>query len=409
MKKDTFEVYYINKYSWMDKSPMVSVSMMFLYAVAKAGVSVTLIAEGDPNTKCDNFLKERFDLTPIPTFRVQLFRRRMFDKIKFTPFFYLQACGHIRRSRQKGKIPVVMTRNTTFLPWLVALKWLLGYVVVFESHSYHGSLTFSEHAEKPVRSALGMSRQFQLIERLYLNFCDGLICQGRLQRDLYVKDYVRIPTAVIPLGTLLHSNQLAKTAPADHPMLKRIALIGSYQQYLDPYLVMDAISICKDDGISFLWIGLQEDHKARLVEEARKRGIEHLCDFRGWMSHSAMMDLLQNDAGAGIIPYRPTLLTSVLVSPTKLFDYFGAKLPVIGPNFPSVSDHIRENVDGVLYEATSAQSLANALRSVFSDEAKYRRMKQAASEAAQRCSWDNRAEIFVSFADKDLKRLNGRS
>ena len=402
MGKPVFEVYYVNKFPWLGTDAMVSVSTMAMYALAKTGIKTTLIAEGNPRTDCKRILREHFGLEPDSNFRVRLFKRTFFNTIKCTPKFYLRACATILHHRRRNLKTIVISRNTTFLPWLAVLKWLFGCTVLFESHTYHGPHVFPGIPVVSGRKFFSMSNQYYWIERLFMNTCDGLICQAGLQRELFTRNFVRIPTETIPHGSQLRSGNYAGAPEAHRPMRKRIVYIGNYFLHLDADIIFDALAQCKNQGITFLWVGLQESERLRLMKEAATRGIGGLCDFTGWMGHQSMLERLRSEAGAGIVLYRPSLHCSALVSPTKIFDYFAAGLPVIGPDFPSVTDHVRNGVDGAIYKAGNVSSLVKAIEDIFADEINYRTLRMNAIAAARRCSWDNRAEKFIAFAEKCL-------
>jgi glycosyltransferase involved in cell wall biosynthesis len=402
MDKSVFEVYYVNKFSWVDSDAMASVSTFSMYALAKAGVKTTLIAEGNPGTDCESILRERFGLEPDSNFSVRLFKRTIFKKTRFTSLLYLRACAAILHHRRRNVKTMVISRNTTFLPWLVALKRLFGCTVFFESHAYHGMCTLPGIPAGGGRKTFSMPNQYYWIERLFINGCDGLICQAGLQRELYVKDFVRIPTEVIPHGSQLRSGSYTGAPEERRPMRKKIAYIGNYFLHLDADIILDALMQCKDRGISFLWIGMLESDRPRFMEEAARRGIGEVCEFTGWMPHQSMLERLRSEAGAGIILYRPLRHNCALISPTKIFDYFAAGLPVIGPDFPSVTDHVRNGIDGVLYKAGNVSSLVKAIGELFADEPSYRTLQMNATAAARRCSWENRTEKFIAFAEKCL-------
>jgi glycosyltransferase involved in cell wall biosynthesis len=244
-----------------------------------------------------------------------------------------------------------------------------------------------------------MSNQYRIIERIFLNACDGLLCQSELQRELYAKDFVRIPAAVIPLGAQIHCTTSTGTVANNPPIKKKVAYIGNCFNYVDSNVILDALSLFNGLGVTLLWIGLQESEQERIKNDARIRGIDALCDLRGWMPHQSMIELLRNEAGAGIVLYKPSLHIA-MVSPTKIFDYFAAGLPVIGPNMPSVANYVRNGEEGVLYESENALSLAEALETVFENETTYHKMRAHATAAAKKCSWENRADALRSFVDK---------
>ncbi len=179
---------------------MATVSTMLMYALAKIGSKVTLIADGDPTTDSNTLLRERFALEEISNFHIHLFKRTIFNKVKCTPWFYTRACAYILRNRRRDMKTVVISRHTIFLPWLVALKWLFGCTVLFESHCYHGRCSLRGISEPVNSKVFRIPDQYRWMERMFLNACDGLLCQSKLQQEIYIKDFVRVPTVIIPHG-----------------------------------------------------------------------------------------------------------------------------------------------------------------------------------------------------------------
>jgi glycosyltransferase involved in cell wall biosynthesis len=78
--------------------------------------------------------------------------------------------------------------------------------------------------------------------------------------------------------------------------------------------------------IRFLLVG-DGPAKAELVEDARRRGLTNV-EFRDPVPKLKMPELLA-EADAGLMVLRDTPLFAYGVSPNKLFDYFGASLPVV--------------------------------------------------------------------------------
>jgi glycosyltransferase involved in cell wall biosynthesis len=116
-----------------------------------------------------------------------------------------------------------------------------------------------------------------------------------------------------------------------------------------------------------------------------------------------MHKLLKEKASAGVVLYKPTQHTSAMVSPTKIFDYFSAGLPVIGPEMVSVTEYVRDGIEGKIYEAGNAQSLVQAIEAVFLDERLYMEMKANTAIAAYCHSWDKRAEQLANFIKEPLQ------
>ncbi|HEX8694179.1 MAG TPA: glycosyltransferase family 4 protein [Longimicrobium sp.] len=111
-------------------------------------------------------------------------------------------------------------------------------------------------------------------------------------------------------------------------------------------------------GIRFLLVG-DGPSKAGLVDDAARRGLENV-EFRSPVPKAAMPALLA-EADAGLMVLREAPLFSFGVSPNKLFDYFGAALPV-ACNVPGeVAEMVRAAGAGVQAADASGAALAEAV------------------------------------------------
>ena len=90
-------------------------------------------------------------------------------------------------------------------------------------------------------------------------------------------------------------------------------------------------------------------------------------------------------------------MTAALVSPTKIFDYFAAGLPVIAPSMPSITDFVCQMKQGILYTPGCTESLASAIHELFLDPVRYISMQEQCIKAALRYSWKNRAQNIIGF------------
>lgn len=106
--------------------------------------------------------------------------------------------------------------------------------------------------------------------------------------------------------------------------------------------------------IRFLLVG-DGPAKPALVEEAARRGLKNV-EFRDPISKTAMPALLA-EADAGLMVLREAPLFAFGVSPNKLFDYFGAALPVVC----NVPGEVAEMVSSAGAGEQTADSSAAAL------------------------------------------------
>ncbi|ACF15177.1 glycosyl transferase group 1 [Chloroherpeton thalassium ATCC 35110] len=392
-----YTLFFVNKFNWLDASPMATVSTFSTYALAEQGQHTTLIIEGDTAAASDELLKEKFGLAPRPNYRVKLLQRKIFGKVKSSEIFFLRAVGHILKNSPDGKRVVVITRNTTFLFYLVMLKKLFGFTVLFEAHGYHGTVNLPNLPLRPPLSFLQRYSSYRLLEQFLLNQCSGLICITRPQCQLYRADFVKIPTAVLPLGSRPPE---MKTAALPQFSKKRLVYIGRLTTHIDVDLMIQAIKAIASDGISLVWVGLKSGDIEVLAKKIREAGLpEGAFLLKGWMAHKDMAALLREETSVGLATYKPTYRSAVVTCPTKIFDYYAVGLPVIAAKLPTVEDLVTDGHHGVLYDTANAhESLVAAISRLCTDEALYSKMQASVLAAAEYFSWQNRAKRLISFA-----------
>ncbi|MBN2036551.1 MAG: glycosyltransferase [Chitinispirillaceae bacterium] len=387
-------LFFVNKFGIQSASPMASVSIFATYSLASLGIPTTLIIEGDSGLDPKTVLQERFGFSMLPHYTVRICSRYVF-KIRMTTLFYLRACLYILRSRKRGERSVVVTRNTTFLPYLVFLR-LLGCLVFFETHAYHGSRTLPGLPAPPRPRWFTMTSHYYCIERVCMNQCHGCICITYPQHELYAGDFLVAPSTVLPLGApAIRISGSSLSGPAR----RHLVYIGRRAPSIEDALVFEALARCRHLGITFAWLGLRPDDMSKLGAMADQYHVADRVDLKEWMPHTQMADYLVANAGAGLAAYRRNFMTAALVSPTKVFDYFAAGVPVVAARLETLSVFVREGREGVLYEPGSVDSLAGALSRLFSDKRTYHVMRKQCVAAAGEYSWNNRARKMASFID----------
>ena len=370
---------------------MVAVSIMTAHAIASRGLPITLIMEGNRNEQPNELLKNQYGLDPLPLLTLKLYPRH-FWKFRITALFYIRTVFYILASKRSYRKNVIISRNTTILPWLCLLR-VFGCRVFFETHSYHGKCNLEGIPRNSRRRFFSISSQYDLIERIFLKLCHGLICITGQQQKLYTNDFIRIPITTVPLGSTPPS---LVSCPAGN-LKKHLVYAGRAVRSVEDRVIFRAIASCREQGVFFSWIGVTPGDIERLKSLAFESGVSDRVTFKEWMPHSEMRRFLQQNAGAGLAAYKPLFMTGALLCPTKIFDYFAAGLPVVAPDLPTIQEYIGDGEQGVLYRAGDSESLASAIFRIFSDRGRYVSMQKSCREAAITYSWENRAAKLIHF------------
>lgn len=384
-QNEKVKIFFVNKFPWVNNAPMSTVSTMMCHALATLGHEVYLYIEGDPSIDKDQTLQSWFNLKPLSNLHIRLIpRNRKGKKSKFAFGFYFRVFKELMALSKSKEAMISITRNTHFLPFLLLFKRFKGARVFFESHGYHG------------KNVPGYKTNFMywLWERLSIHKLDGLVCLTKTQEKLYKETKIKTPIITLPLGS-----PLPKYNPLPSFSNKTIVYIGRLTYQIDYPTVMKAFSKLNDSRIRLLWIGLNQEDSKRLYDCARQEGVENQISTMEWKSHGDLQKILVDQCSVGLACYVDNF-QSALISPTKLFDYYSLGLPVIAPQISTMEFVLNDTVEGLTYKPENPDSLASAIKQIFSDEEDYKRMQKNAFNAALKFSWNNRAENFVSFANQ---------
>ncbi|MDQ6887336.1 MAG: glycosyltransferase family 4 protein [Gemmatimonadota bacterium] len=202
---------------------------------------------------------------------------------------------------------------------------------------------------------------FALARFLY-RVADGIIVLARGVGEYLGR--LGVPSSritLVPNG--VDASAFLAAAPVEREPL-RLVYAGAHGPANGLDAVLVAASRLRDDGrVSFLLVG-DGPSKAELRDLATQRGLERVC-FRDPVPKSEMPALL-GDCDGGLMVLRELPLFSFGVSPNKLFDYWGASLPVICNVAGDVAGMLKQSGGGVQARDGSGEALADAIRNMLS-------------------------------------------
>lgn len=147
------------------------------------------------------------------------------------------------------------------------------------------------------------------------------------------------------------------------PRTLRLVYAGAHGPANGLHALLDAAARLRDDPrVSFLLVG-DGPSKPALREQAARDGLSNV-EFREPVSKTEVPALLAN-CDAGLMVLRDLPLFSFGVSPNKLFDYWGAALPVVCNVPGEVAGMIARSGGGVQATDTTGTALAEAIRSLL--------------------------------------------
>ena len=162
---------------------------------------------------------------------------------------------------------------------------------------------------------------------------------------------------VVPNGVDVSAYNGTRPPPRD---TLRLAYAGAHGPANGLETVLDAASLLRDDArVSFLFIG-DGPSKESLRARARQLQLDRV-EFATPVPKTDMPRVLA-ECDAGLMVLKDVPLFSYGVSPNKLFDYWGATLPVVCNVPGEVGGWVRSSSGGVQTRDASAAALAEGIR-----------------------------------------------
>ena len=114
-----------------------------------------------------------------------------------------------------------------------------------------------------------------------------------------------------------------------------------------------------------------------------------------------------------VMPTTPDLAYAAYTSPLKLFEYMASGRPIVASGLASVREVLDDGGNAVLYEADSADGLAEAVGRLVASPTLGRSLAERALQDVARYAWDARARRIIDrigslVADGGETALPGR-
>ncbi len=137
--------------------------------------------------------------------------------------------------------------------------------------------------------------------------------------------------------------------------------------------------------------GLQE----KLESLAARNGLADRVLFAKFVPYAQVPAFIRS-ADIGIVPYERYGLNHYLCSPSKLFHYIAAGLPIACSDFPFLHRIVLGEGIGVVFDPADPSSIAQAIRSVTARDV-YERAKARVTSLGYRYSWEQEERKLLSI------------
>jgi glycosyltransferase involved in cell wall biosynthesis len=277
-----------------------------------------------------------------------------------------QSVLFVRAGRPLGPFDVVHANDFETLPAGWALARRAGARLVYDAHEL-----YSEVEPEPPRlhrAVLG------LLERLLAKRAAAVVTvSDDIADELVARRGLRVRPTVV-----LNCPEPVELELEEHePPLRAIyqAGAGSGRRLED---LLDAAALVEGVHVTLRVTRVDLDE---LRAEVERRGLEDRVAVADPVSPEHLVETLA-PFDVGIVIDRPVALNNALGFPNKLFEYLMAGLAVAVPNLRTMGAFVEREGVGVVFEAGSPESLAQALRALAADRQRLRALRERARRSA---------------------------
>jgi glycosyltransferase involved in cell wall biosynthesis len=248
------------------------------------------------------------------------------------------------------------------------------------------------------------------LHRAFYNFMDQLAnrwADGRLAITQRMAKSVRIPPerlwGVWPSGVNLNRfapTQVARRWPLPGEPIHLIH-IGSMNYERNLMTLSQAVEQAHAEGMAFT-LSLVGDGTERLALERLALRTEGRVRVLGVVPHDQLPGLLVQ-AHVGVLPF-PDEEKFRVSSPTKLFEYMAAGLPILATQIVCHTDVVKGGKYAFWAEQADVPGLLAALRLVWQDRDSLGEMGSQAASAAQAWTWKESAKKLKNALENGIAR-----
>lgn len=150
------------------------------------------------------------------------------------------------------------------------------------------------------------------------------------------------------------------------------------------------------EGVHLVLLG-EGRLRAELEELAVGRGLNDRISFTPFVHHLEVPHFIAS-ADIGIIPYENSGLNHYLASPSKLFHYIMAGLPIACSDFPFLRTVVVENEIGMVFDPSDPSSVAASVRALAGPEVRAA-IKERLEKLRDFYSWEEQERRFLAVYD----------
>lgn len=248
-------------------------------------------------------------------------------------------------------------------------------------------------------------------EAILVRFTDGITVVNDAIADVMARKYrIHIDSVVLNCPPLEEKPALAAGArtirerfglPESEIVLLYSGALGKDRGIENTVL---ALTRLRQTSLVILGEGGLKPDLERLIEES---GLSRRVFFSDFVPHSEVPRFISS-ADIGVIPYENVGVNHYLCSPSKMFHYIMAELPIACSDFPFLRKVVVENEIGAAFDPSDPESIAAAVRSIINVPGAHAACRSRLKVVKHRYCWEEEEKRLMNvYARLGAKRERG--
>lgn len=347
-------------------------------SLAQAGYNVTLIAVAD-----QDFIEEGVRVRGVPKFTNRT--KRIF-----------MAPWRVYQMALEERADLYHFHDSELIPIALLLR-LQGYKVVYDVHENLAPSILSKDWIHPfLRSWI--AKAVDIIEKVASGYFNGIVVVVPPMLDRFPPHTTILLRNFSQLKELpIITSDLQDPMPMP-PYAVYVGVISKDRGALD---MVSAMGLLEETSPIQLFLGGNVYPDTLKDQLAGDIGFDRTT-LLGWLTRDQVIETFRRSfVGLSILHATPHYL---MAYPTKLFEYMGMGLPVIGNQFEIVQDIIVGNQCGITVPEKDPQAIANALQWLFTHPEEAQQMGIRGRQAIEeKYNWEKEMDSLLNLYAQILK------
>jgi len=357
-------------------------------ALSKAGYKVRLFASSDP--KLPKYEKiDGFEVIRLPVKNYSPFR------LKIYPYYTELYKSYQKLVAEKAAIYHCHDLDTLLLGYWVAKKNKAK--VIYDTHEYWPSRTgFTKRPTDRIRVIL-REPLFRIIEENLIRKVNGVISANETSASALAKYYgIKKPLTIYNYHSLENQkfSDLLRTKLGlkDKKIVLYLGGINFGRGILE--LVKALQHLNNNFHLVFLGKG---PYKEKAEQLAKRFNLDKRVHFPPAVPPKEVIKWASS-ADVGVSPIQNISKSYYFSSPNKVFEYLMAGLPIAVSDFPEMKMILNKYDVGEVFDPDSPKSIANAIKKIFADKTRYKKLKENSLMAAREYyNWEKESKKLISL------------